>query len=198
MLSRSLLASLADRWETQAAPIAQDLRPGLEPRAIEEVTSPFAIRLPAEARLWWEWHDGTWQTLTSHALGLDLAYLPLAMAAERYAKERDAAAQAVDEGIDPSELWQPGWFPLASGGDGRVMACDCDITEGAPTPIHYVHWEKAGDDSHQPVAPSLGVVVSWWIEAIDSGAWRYDGDAARWESRPDLLPNPALELTGLV
>ena len=194
-----MLEELEARWRAQGAPIAEDLRPGVEPRAIEAATSAVGVELPTEARVWWGWHDGTRRSLTSHAIGGDLLYLTLEAAVSRYEQEQAGAAAAVeDDGVDAQETWQPTWFPVASRGDGAVMACDCDVAEGDPTPIRRVHWEKFGEQSVVPVAPSLGTVVSWWIDAIDSGAWFFDRERGFWEEDHERLGDPALARTGLV
>ena len=40
-------------------------------------------------------------------------------------------------------------------------------------------------------------MVTWWIEALESGAWRYDSSAGRWEHDPERLA-PERERSGLV
>jgi hypothetical protein len=40
-------------------------------------------------------------------------------------------------------------------------------------------------------------MVTWWIDAIDSGAWRYDAEVAAWRYDWERL-EPERELTGLV
>jgi cell wall assembly regulator SMI1 len=185
LLTEDLLEALAARWREQGAPIAGDLRPGLDDTALDAATAPLELRLPIEARVLWGWHDGTETSLTSHAIGLDLIFLSLDNAVKRYRKEVAAG-------------WQVSWFPVAVRGDGAVMACDCSTPGAAPAPIHYVHWDKSGSGSRVPVAPSLGTVATWWIEAIDSGAWHYNPQRERWVSDPGRLPDPSLERTGLV
>jgi cell wall assembly regulator SMI1 len=198
LLTEERLEALAARWREQGAPIADDLRPGLDNGALDDATVPLGLRLPTEARVLWGWHDGTESSLTSHAIGLDLLFLSLGDAVARYRQEDAAAGVAVGDGSPPEETWQATWFPVAARGDGAVMACDCSIPEGAPTPIRYVHWDKSGSGSRVPVAPSLGTVAAWWIEAIDSGAWHYSPQRMRWEADPGRLSNPTLERTGLV
>ena len=78
-----------------------------------------------------------------------------------------------------------------------MMVCDCSVAEGAPTPIRHFDHEFAGE-SRRAVAESLGTVVLWWIEAIDSGAWRFDTDRGFWDIDHERLGDPALARTGLV
>lgn len=198
LLTERMLEDLRARWTEQEAPISVDLQAGLSEAEISAETQRLGLTLPIEARTWWAWHNGTTRPVTSHAIGLDLVYLTLQAAVTRCQREREGATTAVEEGLDPEDAWQHVWFPLAGGGDGAVMACDCSVEDGAPTPIRYVHWDKAGSGSFIPVAPSLGTVVSWWIEAIDAGAWHFDKLQERWAADPARLPDPAMERTGLV
>ena len=78
-----------------------------------------------------------------------------------------------------------------------MMACDCAVRAGAPTPIRHVDHEFP-DQSRTPVADSLGTVVLWWIEALDHGAWTYNRERRYWEERPERLPDRQLAFTGLV
>ena len=41
-------------------------------------------------------------------------------------------------------------------------------------------------------------MVAWWTDAIERGAWLYDTGLGRWEIDHQRLPDPSLELTGLV
>ena len=58
LLDRHLLGELEVRWRAQEAPILERLTPGLSVEEIDAVTAPLGVRLPAEARLWWQWHNG--------------------------------------------------------------------------------------------------------------------------------------------
>jgi cell wall assembly regulator SMI1 len=193
-----MLGALEARWREQEAPIAEGLRPGLHESELRAAIEPLEIRLTNEVRLWWGWHDGTARSLTSHAIGLDWIYLTLEQALARCKQERAAAADALGDGVDSSETWQAGWFPLAARGDGAAMVCDCSVPEAAPTPVHFVHWEKVGSDSLLPVAPSLGTVVRWWTEALDRRAWVFDHPQGLWRHHPEQLADPRLARTGLV
>jgi hypothetical protein len=73
----------------------------------------------------------------------------------------------------------------------------CGCSEGAPTPIRHVDHEFF-DRSRTPVADSLGTVVTWWIDALDRGAWTYDRGRGYWEEIPERLADPGLASTGLV
>jgi hypothetical protein len=79
-----------------------------------------------------------------------------------------------------------------------AIRCDCAVDEGAPTPIYYAdsHDDDAGGLT-TPRVDSFGTMVSWWIQALESGAWRYDTEKHRWECNAQLLPSER-ERSGLV
>ena len=57
-LSIELLEELERQWRVQGAPLVAGLAPGLTDTEIDALTEPIGLRLPAEPRLWWRWHDG--------------------------------------------------------------------------------------------------------------------------------------------
>jgi cell wall assembly regulator SMI1 len=199
LLTEEMLEALVARWREQGAAIADDLRPGLAEAEMRAATEPFGLTLPAEARVWWGWHDGTASMTGTSALGLDLLYLPLSTALAVYQTQLRIAAQ-VAEGADSlaaGDVWPRSWLPLSTKGAGMMMVCDCGVPEGAPTPIRHVDHEFF-DRSRTPVANSLGTVVTWWIDALDRGAWTYNRERRSWEELPERLANRGLASTGLV
>src|SRR5829696_8622344 len=98
-------------WRRHGARIAETLRPGLNGSEIDAMTADLGFRLPVEARIWWEWHDGTSSTMTTHALGLDYLYLPLENAVGQYRQMREIArATAAGEAdLEPEDVWPRSW-----------------------------------------------------------------------------------------
>jgi hypothetical protein len=186
-LTLDLLERLRGGWIRQRAPVADHLRPGLPTERIDEMTAALGLRLPVEARTWWSWHDGVDVALgTVGELGPGLPFLPLENAVDLCRLFREQAGVAW--GDQAEQWWRPSWFPITE----RLGAirCDCAVETGAPTPIFYA-------DSHdydaegltKPRVESFGTMVTWWVEALESGAWRYDATARRWERQADhLLP----------
>jgi hypothetical protein len=84
------------------------------------------------------------------------------------------------------DLWDPSWFPLIGG--GQPVAVDCSIPDGAPTPVRYVDWERV-EDYWMPHTQSLGEMIGWWMDALDSGIWYWDRSRLTWEERPGLRDN---------
>jgi cell wall assembly regulator SMI1 len=198
LLSEQRLDALAAGWREQRAPIADTLRPGLSGPVMDEATSSLDMTLPIEARVWWGWHDGA-STMTNCAIGLDLIFLPLENALDLYRRHLQTAEQlsAAGDVTTPDDAWPRSWLPMCSTGRGAMMVCDCSVPEGAPTPIRHVDLEFFSEAA-EPVAASLGTVVSWWLEALDRGAWSYNSSRQRWEEYPDRLSDPLLARSHLV
>jgi hypothetical protein len=195
VLTADLLETLETGWARQSAPVMEHLRPGLSPERIDDLTAPLGLRLPVEARIWWGWHDGVDVRLGPRTeLGPSLPFLPLEAAIDLCLLLRDQAAHVWGERAD--YWWRTSWFPITE----RLGAirCECGVEEGAPTPIFWA-------DSHDhdangltiPKLESLGSLVAWWGEALETGAWRYDHKNHRWKRDPERLP-PDRRGSGLV
>jgi hypothetical protein len=79
---------------------------------------------------------------------------------------------------EPDRWWSRSWFPITTSASGNTVACDCSTGAAAATPIRVVDWHAATEPgAHLPRARSFGEMVSWWIEAIDTGVLAYDRDA---------------------
>ena len=103
----------------------------------------------------------------------------------------------IEDGVDPRETWLPTWFPMAARGDGAVMACDCSVAQGAPTPIRRVHWGKVRKPLARPgraLARDRGLLVDrrdrCRCVALQQGA-RPLGHQLRPTSRPGTRTNRA-------
>jgi cell wall assembly regulator SMI1 len=194
-LGSALLDALDERWRRYCPALLARLSPGLTGQEIEGATRPLGVRLPLEARLWWQWHDGVPAERVRFAnervcAGPGFAYLPLREAIERYDMMRELAerlaSDAVPEGWSADTWWDPNWFPITVAGNGRVVACDCSVPDGQITPIRSIKWGV--DDDWQIVrARSFGEMVTWWLEGFDAGAYRYDTTEHDWDYRGDLL-----------
>jgi hypothetical protein len=151
--------------------------------------------LPNELRVWWSWHDGTSQgqgaSLIQSSIGPTFFALSAAGAVEASQELRAGAEE--DAPQDPDSLWASSW--VAIGSQGRV-ACECKIPADAPVPVLDVDYHKTAYPG-AVVCHSLGRMVQWWIEALESGAWRYDQGLSRWERIFERIP-PERDQTGLV
>ncbi|HST56322.1 MAG TPA: hypothetical protein VLJ42_10595 [Solirubrobacteraceae bacterium] len=178
------------------------VQPGLTEAKMDELTSGLNICLPAEARVWWGWHDGVPAKSIDWARerelgGVAFEYVPLCEAVNNYLLVRKEVAgfsrSMPPPANDPEWHWRSEWFPLTQLGG---IAIDCSVPFGSPTPVRLLDWHF--EDFPQVKASSLGEVVKWWIEALDKGVWRYDETDGRWESDWDLLDDPVRRSSGLV
>jgi len=197
VLTLELLEELKQRWTRQGAALVGHLRPGLSPQQMDAMTEHLDLRLPTEARIWWAWHDGVSRTVrlgVHRELGPNLPFLPLEDAVALYRHAREQAAEVA--GDQANYWWRPNWFPITER-HGEIR-CDCSVEEGSPTPIYWAYsHDHDADGLTNPRLESFGAMVTWWIDAIDSGAWEFNADANRWEYQPKLLP-PERERSGLV
>ncbi|MDQ2630056.1 MAG: SMI1/KNR4 family protein [Actinomycetota bacterium] len=194
-LSSEQLEHLERLLAERGAPVVQRLQPPASAEALAAVEGYLGRPLPLELRQWWGWHDGT--DVKPHEKAAKASIGPLfeflgAEEALKVTRESTELAQEIDPD-EPEVYWGPTW--LAIGTDGRV-ACDIAIGADAPVSILDVDYHKAAYPG-AVVAQSLGEMVRWWIEALESGAWRYDDEHDRWERRYELIP-PERDRTGLV
>jgi len=181
LLGADLLARLEAAWAAQGAPALALLAPGLTDDEMSEIVSPLGLHLPLEARIWWGWHDGAhWrpnnERTPERALGPSLQYMPLRDAVEDYLMDRQIFREV--EG-DPEPFRPAAYFPITRG-TGPIL-CDCSVSEGAPTPIYYAHTHDSTPENMQtPIVRSFGEMVSWWIDALEDGIWRWDSSRESW------------------
>ena len=182
MLDLALCEDLLQRWRDQGAVVVDCLRPGLSDDEIDACTAELGFRLPAEARVWWSWHDGA----DTHGepggrafqIGPGHSFLSLAEAMHgAYMWRR------VYDDSDPP-IWQPSWLPITS--SQREVVIDCGVGTAEAVPVYSV-FSQAFSDYDPPSAGSMGELVEIWIDAIDSGAWSYDKAAQRWGADGDRL-----------
>ena len=151
MLDRQLLGELEARWHAEGAPITERLTPGLSDEEIDAITAPLGIRLPAEARLWWQWHNGvpaSAVTLRAERTigGPYYEYIPLEEAAADYRQVRKIAAEVVrDMDQDVDDFWHPSWWPISSDLGGAWIACPvrCRRRRSDADPGHPLRREHA-------------------------------------------------------
>lgn len=179
----------------QGAPVVQRLQPPASAEALAAVEVHLGRPLPLELRQWWGWHDGTdikpHERAVRGLIGPSFIFLRTGRAIKVTRECRDDAEDIAPE--DPDSLWGTTW--LAIGTHGKV-ACDCAVDADAPVPILDVDYHHT-DIPGKVAARSLGEMVRWWIEALESGAWIYEPEHDWWERRAELVP-PERERVGLV
>jgi len=194
-LGSDQLAHLERLLAEQKAPVVQRFQPPVSRAALTEVEAYLELPLPNELRQWWGWHDGTdierSELAVEGSIGPSFRFLRTERAIQFSREGRELAEKAAPE--EPDSLWLSSWLAIGSG--GRV-ACECAVDIDAPVPILDVDYHHT-DVPGTVAARSFGEMVSWWIEALESGAWRYNIERNRWERREELVP-PERESVGLV
>lgn len=101
-------------------------------------------------------------------------------------KGLSSLAGVVDEAA-VDEWWPESWLPFTGGPADLAIDCGFRDHEGSGR-IHLIPRDEPYPD---PVADSLGELVSGWIAALDVDAWSYgcDEHGARWFQDPSLLPD---------
>ncbi len=93
--------------------------------------------------------------------------------------QREVAAKASKHTDD--EFWRDEWFPMFA---APPVVCDCSVPRGEPTPVRCVDYHGDPEGAYfrgEAPARSLGELVRWWIETIDSGGWTYVPRYQAWE-----------------
>lgn len=174
---------LLDRFDASlnslGAPIVGAWAPGLGDEEIDALLLPLGIDLPAEARVWWGWHNGTREDapILTRYLG-DRCPLGLEDAADFYASDRGAQEQLF------------GFSGLLSPiTDKPSIYFGCDDAHDGQVPI-YVQ-----NDVETPtiVLPSIRDLVLAWLALIENGAWSIRPDGV-WELNQANIPPGVAEL----
>jgi hypothetical protein len=190
LLTIELLGDFERRLHEHGVPIKDILAPGLSDAEMAARVHPLPLELSREARVWWGWHNGT-LPVEDYRYGLIAPgrYLvPLERAVADYRENRLLAEERARAGGSPEVWWDPKWIPLLSPDNGTTIACDCSVGPRDPSPLHVVWWKLPDYDRPQRASDSLGQMIVWWIEAIDSGMWHYDRDAAIWRRDHRAIP----------
>lgn len=186
-LTPDLLAQFERRLVERGIEQLDAVAPGLADAEMDALMETTALRLPAEARVWWGWRNG------SVAEVAPTYYLiTLTTAIDEYRKRREMALQLANDPSTAAELqdasiwWNRRWLPLLETGGRQWPAIDCGVPDGAPSPVREIDWERVPEkDYATPTAPSLGELVSGWIKALDEGVYSYDHAKHRWR-HPDV------------
>jgi hypothetical protein len=184
ILTEGLLGELEQRWHAQQAPIVRYLQPGISEEEMAELVEPLGMTVPSEVRTWYRWRNGAVETgrgIDREMCGTGWAFFSLQRATQEARERRGLALDVANGDVAEAEriLWSSAWLPLAGNYHGGVMFVDSRAQSDPPrTPVHYT--EPQMGTQVPPPAPSLGQVITWWIEAIDDGICEYDPVGDRW------------------
>ena len=150
---------------------------------MDALTDPIGLKLPLEARRWWEWHDGAEPQIPGIAAetGPGRAFLSLAESVREWQRLHQLLLEASHAG-DPD--WRESWLPIDA--QKRPILFDCGVGFGDPVPVRSFFMEDptAGATG----VSSIGELVLVWIQAIDCVAWTYDRGPDHWEYDWKKLP----------
>lgn len=182
------LSALCARWERQRAPVCSALLPGLTDAEIDETLRPLGLSLPEEARRWWRWHNGTRPSapVPARQLGPGHIFLTLAEAVTDCEMYREVASTATEG--EGGALWKASWLPMTSHKGPPVI--DCSGPLDSPAPVRSFSFEEP--DAGAEGVGSIAELIALWCQAMESGAWRFDGNAGHWLYDWTALP-PAVE-----
>lgn len=188
-----LTADLIGRYERclegSGVPLVEFAEPGLSDAEMASLVEPLPLALSTEAKSWWSWQNGSVPGMGPGrgqvAPGVYLVSLERAVS--DYHENRLLAEERSEEG-SPDSWWDPEWIPILSPENGTTIGCDCSVPPGSPSPLYVVWWKLPDHDGPQRATGSLGQMVEWWIEAINTGIWQYDRDAHRWHRDYRAVP----------
>lgn len=188
MLDMAMLREYDARLRKTGVPVDEWARPGLSEEEMRDVLAPLELTLPIEARLLWGWRNGEEDAAGGRLWRPYHRCLSLDQAVAQYRQSRLVAQKSAEkwEGKEQDDIWHPTWFPLVKGDGAPVTVVDCSVPQGEPTPITFVDWENL----HTPTLPrarSLGEMISWWIYALDRGAWVFDAATGKWAEDVELI-----------
>jgi hypothetical protein len=190
VLTLGLLDEYEHRLGALGVPIAAAFAPGLNDSEIDAGTAALPLELSAEGRVWWGWHNGTLPDRDPRdgMLNPGCYLLSLEQAVAAYDQNRALAEERTRDEGNPDVWWNPRWIPLLEPDVGATVACDCSIAPGEPSPLYVVWWKLPDYDKPPRRADSVGQMVEWWLEALDTGIWRYDRATRRWQRDWQAVP----------
>jgi hypothetical protein len=192
MTVRTAFDHLARAWESQSAPIADWIAPGLAPDVISAALASEGLTPSTELCDYFQWHNGTRADAPIQASWMgpgrpdyyELYSLPSCLLA--YQMLRGVAVD-VSPG-DPDWLWPRDWFPIT--GNSDYLAVDLSDPSAPNSPVHFKMRDQPAKDAER-VADSLTALLDAWSEALNQGIVSWNSAAGDWErdeERADLLP----------
>lgn len=162
------------------AAAAGHLRPGLEVQTVRAKFNQLELSPSDEVVEWFRWHDGAgdpFGDIRNCEIAPGVYFFDLDTLCQEYLDTlRDFAV--VTENLpapwsDPSQLWNPSWFPLARLDAGSLAA---DLTRG-PTessPVHAGWFDAAPEYKQHPQWPTLDALVRDLVGRYQHGIYEVD------------------------
>ena len=164
------LQRLERNWAAQHAPIVTHLAPGLPAAEQNALLADLGLRMPAEGRIWWGWHNGFIGHVANYTETLvgacSLFPYSLSESVAEHERRREVARTITTEDAQ-DYYWEKHWLPILGSSGMRTVVIDCSCPDA--TPIRVVNWE--GPDFRDVRADSLAQVVGWWNMLLETGHW---------------------------
>jgi hypothetical protein len=177
--------------ERHAGSLVARLGRGLPADEIRAVLAAHGMVAGEEVLTWWAWRDGNGLELLPTLRNLSVAGAGDGYVALRRLAGEQAESSAGYEGIDQvDDWWHHTWLPIFATGGLPKVAIECSGQPG-PSPVLEVDWSDVGGSNFPTVlAPSLGDLISYAIEAIESERYRFDADRDHWFLNADVPAAP--------
>jgi len=193
-LTEQDLLDLERAMREAGAPVANTFRPGASEEKLDLAAAEFGVALPAELRLWWQWHDGVIGGAEA-GVGKPLypegpQMLPIDEAVKSYRSWRDRAKRGTKPDLPfpldhPDHMFSPTFVPILGTRYGAILVCDASDRDIAPVVTIDPMYEGP-----EPTSKSLGDAVTWISNAYEAGVWSRDA-SADWHWHKERLPPAA-------
>jgi hypothetical protein len=184
-LLRELLQDFEIELRNQKVPVDQWLQPGAEPAAVRAEFSERGLFAPEEAVVWFGWHNGRREVPGSEQA------LPMFTAESLgYLRADWLDADRITRGYEEWD-WNPNWVQII-GDQVGVAVCCADDPANPPLvraiTADGVEGTQEWQTDHQVV--SLCTPVTWWIDSLRRGWYRWDPKTEEWHR--DLADQPLI------
>ena len=199
-LLRALLEKLENAVSAVGSPAGQWLEDGIAPDEVEAQLSAVGLIPSDELIVWFGWHNGIRHAATAGIGARVLPFLIPASLSEAIGRYRSLVLDFVvppegPVGGDPRVLAGGtgfGWLNLCNDNYGFAVACRSEPRYLPRVRLIVDEWD---DDPRSYQAVSLCTLVTWWIQAIEDGAVRWDNQNNLWtDPDPELLPPLQVEV----
>jgi hypothetical protein len=153
------------------------MRPGIAPERIRELEAAHGVRLPADARAVWLWHDG----VDEQDRELTVRFWGPAYYFQDLESSLLDARVRLDARNSGDVFQRPGssWVTLGRGTVSAVI----DITEPHEGESSVLVSDATSAIEDYPIV-TLGERIRLWISAIEEGIWYLD-DGRQWRRHDD-------------
>ncbi len=190
----ALLGTLEEEASAAGAPTKGGFAPGLPSGEVERQLAAVGLAPPEELSAWFAWHDGANESSAAHRLIPGLVVASLADCVRSYRElvlDFDPPPDPLTgTPLDPKFFTMgvgEGWLRI--GMDNFSIAMDCSGQLPSPPLVRLPTWEHYDPGFEGKLqAVSLCTVVTWWIESIRSGAYRWNTERQLWDDSPLDFP----------